>query len=29
MLEAPVTYPNDNQLYSWDETTKSWLLSTN
>ena len=27
--EAPVPYPNDNQLYSWDETTKSWLLSTN
>jgi hypothetical protein len=27
--EAPVLYPNDNQLYSWDETTKSWLLSTN
>ena len=27
--EAPVPHPNDNQLYSWDETTKSWLLSTN
>ena len=27
--EAPVSYPNDNQLYSWDETTKSWVLSTN
>ena len=27
--EAPVPYPNDGQLYSWDETTKSWLLSTN
>ena len=27
--EAPVPYPNDNQLYSWDETTKSWVLSTN
>ena len=27
--EAPVLYPNDNQLYSWDETTKSWVLSTN
>jgi hypothetical protein len=27
--EAPVPYPNDNQLYSWDETTLSWVLSTN
>jgi len=27
--EAPVPYPNDGQLYSWDETTKSWVLSTN
>jgi len=27
--EAPVLYPNDGQLYSWDETTKSWVLSTN
>ena len=25
--EAPVPYPNDGQLYSWDETTKSWVLS--
>ncbi len=27
--EAPVPYPNDGQLYSWDETTLSWVLSTN
>jgi hypothetical protein len=27
--EAPVAYPNDGQLYSWDETTLSWVLSTN
>jgi hypothetical protein len=27
--EAPVLYPNDNQLYSWDESTKSWVLSVN
>ena len=27
--EAPVSYPNDGQLYSWDETTLSWVLSTN
>ena len=25
--EAPVPYPNDGQMYSWDETTKSWVLS--
>ena len=25
--EAPVPYPNDGQLYSWDESTKSWVLS--
>ena len=25
--EATVPYPNDGQLYSWDETTKSWVLS--
>jgi len=24
---APTPYPNDGQLYSWDETTKSWVLS--
>ena len=27
--EAPVPYPNDGQLYSWDESTKSWVLSIN
>ena len=26
---APVPYPNDGQLYSWDESTKSWVLSIN
>ena len=25
--EAPVPYPNDGQMYSWDESTKSWVLS--
>ena len=25
--ESPVLYPNDGQLYSWDESTKSWVLS--
>ena len=24
---APTPYPNDGQMYSWDETTKSWVLS--
>ena len=27
--EASVPYPNDGQLYSWDESTKSWVLSIN
>tara|TARA_A100000172_G_scaffold62912_1_gene42308 strand:- start:67 stop:387 length:321 start_codon:yes stop_codon:yes gene_type:complete len=22
--EAPVTYPNDGKVYTWDESTKSW-----
>ena len=26
---APVPYPNDGQMYSWDESTKSWVLSIN
>ena len=25
--EAPVAYPNDGNLYAWDETTKSWVKS--
>lgn len=25
--EAPIPYPVDGQLYSWDESTKSWVLS--
>lgn len=24
--QAPVTYPNDGNLYNWDETTQSWVL---
>lgn len=27
--EATVPYPNDGQLYSWDEATKSWVLLIN
>ena len=24
--EAPVAYPNDGQIYSWNEETQSWTL---
>jgi hypothetical protein len=24
--EAPIPYPSDNQLYTWDEETLKWLL---
>lgn len=24
--EAPVPYPNDGKLYTWDEATLSWVL---
>jgi len=26
LWEAPVTYPNDGQLYYWNETNKTWEL---
>ena len=26
--EAPVSYPNDGNMYAWDEETTSWLLIT-
>ena len=26
--ESPVTYPNDGNMYAWDEETTSWLLIT-
>ena len=26
--ESPVLYPNDGNMYSWDEETTSWLLIT-
>jgi hypothetical protein len=26
IYEAPVPYPNDGQMYIWDEVTKSWVL---
>lgn len=25
---APVSYPDDGQIYVWDETTVSWILRT-
>lgn len=25
--ESPIPYPDDGQLYNWDESTKSWVLS--
>lgn len=28
LWEAPVPYPNDGKKYIWDETSTSWLLST-
>lgn len=27
LWNAPIPYPDDGQLYDWDETTKSWVLS--
>ena len=24
--EPPIPYPNDNNLYSWDENTKAWVV---
>jgi len=26
--EAPIAYPNDGQLYTWNEETQSWTLQT-
>lgn len=26
LWEPPVAYPNDNNLYTWDEATTSWKL---
>lgn len=26
--EAPIAYPTDGKLYSWDESTKNWILVT-
>jgi len=26
--EAPVAYPSDGKLYDWDESSKSWVKST-
>ncbi len=24
--ESPIPYPNDGNIYNWDETTQSWKL---
>ena len=24
--EAPIAYPTDDKLYTWDESTKNWIL---
>jgi hypothetical protein len=29
LWEAPVAYPNDGNMYSWDEETTSWLPINN
>ena len=26
--DAPVAYPNDGQIYSWNEETQNWTLQT-
>ena len=28
LWEAPVAYPNDGEIYSWNEETQSWTLQT-
>ena len=25
--EAPIAYPTDDKLYTWDESTKNWILA--
>ena len=29
LWEAPVAYPTDGKQYTWNEETKTWILSTN
>ena len=29
LWEAPVAYPDDGQLYTWDESSTSWVLENN
>jgi len=26
LWEAPIAYPDDGNMYTWDETTTSWVL---
>ena len=28
LWESPVAYPDDGQLYRWDESTTAWVLAT-
>ena len=28
LWEAPIPYPTDGKLYYWDETTKTWIVSS-
>jgi hypothetical protein len=27
LWEAPVAYPDDGEIYAWDETTTAWVLA--
>ena len=29
LWNPPLSHPNDGKLYTWDESTKSWVLSVN
>jgi hypothetical protein len=29
LWQPPVPYPTDDQKYTWDEDSKTWILSTN
>lgn len=28
LWEPPISYPQDNQIYEWDEETTSWIVRT-
>ncbi|NDB61910.1 hypothetical protein EB001_26235 [bacterium] len=29
LWQAPIPYPNDGKLYSWDEATQTWVVNEN